>query len=238
MRKLFNNLGIQNFTIVDNGRAAVDILEEQNFDLVLMDCHMPEMNGYDATEAIRRLPDGIAAEIPIIAMTANAMARDEERCLAIGMNDYLSKPFEIAEFKRKLSPWVAFAAAPDDESSITDNGEIPANMELLNASSMGDSTYIQTMLELFMTTADEQISALESNSHDGVSQPWVESAHSLKGTAGVVGATRMLRLAAEAQAMENATARARAEKAAALRAEYVKVRRYLTQAGLYVAAAE
>ena len=218
---------------MENGRAAVDILGEQNFDLILMDCHMPEMNGYDATEAIRRLPDSITSEIPIIAMTANAMAKDEERCLAIGMNDYLSKPFEISEFKRKLSPWVIFGTVSDDDDAPLENGEIPANMELLHASSMGDKTYIQTMLELFMVTADEQIRILESNSHDGVSQPWVETAHSLKGTAGVVGATRLLRLSAEAQAMENATATARAAKARALRAEYGKVRKYVIQAGFY-----
>jgi CheY-like chemotaxis protein len=233
MQKLFKNLGIKHYAIANNGREAVEILSAQNFDLVLMDCHMPEMNGYDATEAIRNLPDSVTSEIPIIAMTANAMAKDQERCLAIGMNDYLSKPFEISEFKRKLSPWVQFPVVEDGVNGIGSSNEIPANMELLNASSMGDKGYIQTMLELFVSTAAEQIEILAAHCHDGVSQEWMETAHSLKGTAGVVGASRMLRLAAEAQAMENATATARKEKCANLQAEYDKVKKYLIRQGYY-----
>lgn len=233
MQKLFKNIGVVHYTIVNNGREAVDILEAQNFDLILMDCHMPEMNGYDATITIRRLSDSITSEIPIVAMTANAMAKDQERCLAIGMNDYLSKPFEISEFKRKLSRWIQFKPETRDDDRIGMTTDIPANMELLNASSMGDKGYIQTMLELFVSTASEQISIMERNSHDGVSQEWVETAHSLKGTAGVVGATRMLRLAAEAQAMENATATARKEKSGTLRSEYERVLKYLIHEKLY-----
>lgn len=108
MKKLFRNYGIENYTLVENGADALDAVNEGNFDLVLMDCHMPEMNGYDATIAIRNLPDKVKAGIPIIAMTANAMQKDEEKCLSIDMNAYMSKPIDISTFESKLSPWVAF----------------------------------------------------------------------------------------------------------------------------------
>jgi len=80
-------------TIADNGRKAVEELQEQEFDLVLMDIQMPEMDGMEATRHIRALPDARKAAIPVIALTANALKGDSEKYLKAGMNDYLSKPF-------------------------------------------------------------------------------------------------------------------------------------------------
>lgn len=109
MRKLFQRFGIVNYKIVENGQLAVQEVEENDYDLVLMDCHMPVMNGYDATEAIRDLFEPSKNAVPIIAMTANAMPEDEEKCLAIGMNAYISKPVDVEIFKEKTSPWIKFS---------------------------------------------------------------------------------------------------------------------------------
>jgi len=76
--------------IVGNGKAAVDAVRESSFDIVLMDCHMPVMDGFEATRAIRELPSG--QRVPIVAMTASALEGDRERCLAAGMDDYVAKP--------------------------------------------------------------------------------------------------------------------------------------------------
>lgn len=108
IKKLFQNLGVTHYTIVENGAQAVESVKTGNFDLVLMDCHMPDMDGYDATQTIRSLSDPHNHDIPIVAMTANAMSDDEERCLAIGMNAYISKPISIPVFKHKLSTWIEF----------------------------------------------------------------------------------------------------------------------------------
>ncbi len=89
-------------TIVDNGQAAVEFLETQQVDLVLMDCQMPKMDGYAATTLLRSR--GI--QTPIIALTAYARAEDEEECLAAGMNDFLSKPFRQAEMYAILEKWL------------------------------------------------------------------------------------------------------------------------------------
>ena len=84
---------------VDNGVQAIEALGRANYDLVLMDCQMPEMDGYEATKAIRDPQTPVRDhDIPIVAMTAHAMQGDREECLAVGMNDYIAKPLYPDEF--------------------------------------------------------------------------------------------------------------------------------------------
>ncbi len=101
--------------VAGNGREAVRMVGEQHYDLVLMDVQMPEMNGFDATEAIRAREqlNGLS-RIPIIAMTANAMESTRERCLAIGMDDFIAKPIKPDLLIERLQPWlnIGFAAIP------------------------------------------------------------------------------------------------------------------------------
>ena len=94
-------------SLVDNGAAAVAALEREQFDLVLMDVQMPVMDGFEATRAIRSLEGGTGERLPIIALTAHAVEGDRERCLAAGMDDYLSKPFQIGTFREMISRFLA-----------------------------------------------------------------------------------------------------------------------------------
>ena len=91
-------------TIVGTGRDALLALDAAGYDLVLMDCQMPEMDGYEATRRIRA-SEADYATIPIIAMTANAMAGDEARCLAAGMNAYVSKPVDPNRLAEMIRRW-------------------------------------------------------------------------------------------------------------------------------------
>lgn len=89
--------------VASNGQEAVQATLEQEFDLVLMDCRMPLMDGFEATEAIRkREADTQGRRVPIIALTANAMSGDKERCLEAGMDDYLAKPIDLMDLKAAL----------------------------------------------------------------------------------------------------------------------------------------
>ncbi len=97
-------------TAVTNGAMALAAVAERRFDVVLMDVQMPEMNGFEATRQIRGLPDP-RARIPVIAMTANVLAGDEEKCRQAGMDDYIGKPFKPAELMAKLARWAAGPAA-------------------------------------------------------------------------------------------------------------------------------
>jgi PAS domain S-box-containing protein len=89
--------------VAKNGREAVAACRRQSYDLVLMDCQMPELNGYEATQMIRE--DDVGGSVPIIALTANAVAGERERCLLVGMDDYLSKPFSPSDLRRVLTRW-------------------------------------------------------------------------------------------------------------------------------------
>ncbi len=92
-------------TCVENGLLALEAVRKQHFDLILMDCQMPEMDGFEATAKIRG--DGVAAgQTPIIAMTANALRGDRQRCLDAGMDDYLAKPVKMDALREKLEQWL------------------------------------------------------------------------------------------------------------------------------------
>jgi CheY-like chemotaxis protein len=91
--------------IAHNGAEAVEAIARQTYDLILMDCLMPEMDGLEATRIIRARTD-YGAIVPIIAMTANAFAEDRQACLAAGMSDYLPKPVREAELSAKLQEWL------------------------------------------------------------------------------------------------------------------------------------
>jgi two-component system sensor histidine kinase/response regulator len=112
-------LGLQ-ADVVGSGKEALEMLQLADYDLVLMDCAMPEMNGYDATRAIRRM-DGAVATVSIIAMTADAVTGARERCLDAGMNDYVSKPVKLEHLERVIARFVDLAAnQPEPVSSAAD----------------------------------------------------------------------------------------------------------------------
>ena len=91
--------------LVSNGREAVEALDRRSYDLVFMDCLMPQMDGFEATRAIRAAEVGTDRQVPIVALTANAMQRDREQCLAAGMDDYLTKPFSKQALNAAVERW-------------------------------------------------------------------------------------------------------------------------------------
>lgn len=92
--------------LVENGKAAVVAIQNNDYAMVLMDCQMPEMDGYEATRQIRKL-GGTAQSIPVVALTANAMMGDREKCLNAGMDDYMAKPVRMDLLKQTLGVWTS-----------------------------------------------------------------------------------------------------------------------------------
>ena len=107
-RLLFRRLGFE-VVMADNGARAVEAARAGTYPMIFMDCEMPQMNGFEATAAIRKA-EGAGRHVPIVAMTAHALAGDRERCLEAGMDDYISKPIQIRELEAALDRWTC---APD-----------------------------------------------------------------------------------------------------------------------------
>jgi len=105
-KRFLRNLGHRDVTHVENGLAAVEAVQRDTFHVVLMDCQMPVMDGYEATRRIRALPDPDKRGIPIIALTASALKADVDRCMAAGMDDHLSKPYDCKALASKLVRWL------------------------------------------------------------------------------------------------------------------------------------
>jgi CheY-like chemotaxis protein len=105
---LLQNLGYL-ATLANNGREVLDMLQREHYDIILMDCQMPEMDGYETTRRIRTLTN--QAQPRIIAMTANAMRGESEKCLEAGMDDYMSKPVRLDTLREMLVRWTPASAA-------------------------------------------------------------------------------------------------------------------------------
>src|SRR5207302_5003653 len=107
-----------NVTVANHGREALEAHAQGGFDLILMDCHMPEMDGFEATVEIRKREQASDKRVPIIALTANAMAQDREECLNAGMDDHLSKPFSMQTMQDMLDRWMPRAASQSEAAEL------------------------------------------------------------------------------------------------------------------------
>ena len=102
--------------VASNGKEALAEYSKGRFDIILMDCHMPELDGFEATKAIRKMEHSTqTGRIPIVALTANAMAQDRQNCLDAGMDDHLAKPFSRGQLQDMLERWLPKPEMPDPE---------------------------------------------------------------------------------------------------------------------------
>jgi two-component system, sensor histidine kinase and response regulator len=168
----------------DNGKEALVALENDHFDMVLMDVQMPEMSGVEATAAIRETERATGRHIPIIAMTAHALKGDREQCLEAGMDEYLSKPISAADLANTIERALADRRATDSEESVQAQVTDVLDFNRLLEQFDGDLELLHQISEIFL----EELPNLLSQIHGAVKQRDCEalerSAHSLKGAAG------------------------------------------------------
>jgi diguanylate cyclase (GGDEF)-like protein len=199
-----------------NGREALDAVRTRDFDLILMDCSMPEMDGYEATRLIRLHEGPGARHTPIIAMTANTQLGDAEKCLAAGMDDYLAKPITLAELRQKLEQWLPRARAgaqaliAAEATARADSAPYDAHELLAGADNPLDPAIFVKLREIMGAQLPQALSpfledtpaylqaldqAVENDDHERARA----QAHAIKGAAGNLGAAHLAALAKQAE---------------------------------------
>ena len=241
-RQLLKRMGYR-ADVVANGREALHALSRTPYQLVLMDCQRPEMDGYEATRQIRAGAAGPArAQIPIIAMTANAMQGDRARCLEAGMNDYVPKPIQRTELAAAIERWAWHAVrefqtenppapAPGPTNPVSPETDAFLEAELL-ARVMDDRDLAEQVLSTFVVDFPRQFARLQAFLAAGEAADFERQAHTLKGASGTAGAAVVSRVAAE---LERAAKSGRLAEAAhqlpRLGAEFDRLRQALAERG-------
>ncbi|MDN3521686.1 response regulator [Halomonas ramblicola] len=191
-----------------NGVEALEAIAREAFDVVLMDIHMPVMDGLAATREIRRREAASGAHSRVVAMTASATREDRERCLAAGMDDYVTKPFRAAELYRAVeaSPHEATLASLAPRSPAAGSSAPQLDWEEALANLEGNRALLGEMVELFLTESPRLLDAIDAAIAAADAQALRQAAHTLKGAALVVGAralgSRALELETTARAGE------------------------------------
>jgi len=202
MRQL-NSLG-HAVELAAHGAEALEMWSSRAYGLVLTDCHMPEMDGFELTAAIRAAEEGTGRHTPIIAATANALQGEAENCRRAGMDGYLSKPIKLDALARELEKWLPAGAntakalaehAKSGEQPTRANQGAAIDISVLSSICHGDEEALQEMLGAFLDINDgvleELLAAIESQNASGVS----DLAHKLKGSAGTAGARQLAEIA-------------------------------------------
>jgi CheY-like chemotaxis protein/HPt (histidine-containing phosphotransfer) domain-containing protein len=196
-KSILSKFGYQ-VDVASCGSEALKFLEEKDYDLVLMDCMMPVLNGYEATAVIRDLTSKVRNHnIPVIALTANAMREDHERCLAVGMNGYLSKPIEVPELRAMLEKWLppsttgsttltprlrAGSASGRDAKSSASASEI-FNMAEFVRRNLGDLILSRDVATIFLDSTTEYFESICTTLAAQDTVALGQTAHKLKGGA-------------------------------------------------------
>jgi PAS domain S-box-containing protein len=228
--RLLQRLGYE-VDVAEDGVEAVEKTAQCRYDAVLMDVHMPRMDGLEATRRIRERERITGGHRVIIAMTASAMKEDMERCLASGMDDYLSKPVKVEVLQEMLEKWQV-SDLPEETADLP-----PIEHGFLAEITGGDEEFQRELLQEFLRTLPPLLEQVEQSLHAGDYKSLVHAAHTIKGSARAVGARSFAEIAF---ALEQAGKQQRGEDASStaqsLFAEWQRVRGYIQQQFLQQAA--
>jgi PAS domain S-box-containing protein len=181
---MLRKLGYDDVNIANNGVEAYQMALAERYDVILMDCQMPEMDGYEATRRLR----SAGCTSAIVAMTANAVQGDRERCIAAGMNDYLTKPVDLRQLRATMARWVGAQA-----SKLAD---LPLfHAEAMHSRFGGDAELEQVALDTFRQTTPPLLDKLRAAVQAGQREQVKLHAHSAKGGGGMISAERYAALA-------------------------------------------
>ncbi|MES2824379.1 MAG: response regulator [Pseudomonadota bacterium] len=194
-----------------NGQAALNLLEENNFDVVLMDCQMPLMDGFEATARIRKREKNLGlVKIPVIALTANAIVGDRETCFSKGMDDYLGKPFSLEQLHQLLARWLPVKELTLHEYSEQNETEPDARQAVVSGNQIRPLPLVQIdtkiidqlkllgkglllrVIELFRQTSPELLAVMQEALQAGDAERLYKAAHSMKNSSANLGVIELV----------------------------------------------
>jgi len=189
-RAMLEHLGFD-VDVVADGAEAVKAATGAEYQAILMDCQMPDLDGYEATTEIRRL-QGASPRVPIIAVTASAMKSDKQRCLAAGMDDYLPKPLTLKALASMLDRWAPDETGPEPQPVL--DAEIVGRLARMGEAT--DEDLVGQLATLFLTDSNLRIVELRQAVAGDNAHAVAQSAHTLRGASAILGATELARLCA------------------------------------------
>ena len=189
--------------LAENGSIALDMWQQNDYGLIITDCHMPEMDGFEMTAAIRAIEEQKGGHIPIIAATANALQGEADNCIRAGMDGYLSKPIDLESLRDELAKWIdnkttesdiAVLQVPETSASST-NASTVIDLSVLRGICHGDDEVLFELLDDFIEINDEVVQELNTAIVTENVDDVTGLAHKLKGSAGTAGAKQLAEVA-------------------------------------------
>lgn len=220
--------------IANNGKEAVEMYGSRKYSVILMDCHMPEMDGFEASVAIRKMERLSGNYTPIIAVTALAMAGDRERCIAAGMDDYLPKPIDPERLRAKLNHWlradVLFQSQKHHRRFLRPQTSLavlePDPINIQELEEFYGYEQLSEMLRLFQTDTSDMLQRLEVFLEERNAHAVAGLAHEVKAGSASIGAKQLARVSMH---LEQAVVQEDWEEASSLLASFKKSFEYLKQ---------
>ena len=179
--KLLEKMG-HTVSVAEDGKKALEALEQGAFDLVMMDVQMPTMDGFEATRAIRAMELDSGTHIPIVAMTAHAMKGDRERCLEAGMDGYVSKPINLQELYGQIDNLFPISKEDEEQEPDTERGEGMVHREALLERVGGDEDLLKELAELFMDDSLRLVDRIRRAVMQKDADELEKASHGLKGS--------------------------------------------------------
>jgi len=229
--------------VAANGQEALKVLAGRPYDLILMDCQMPVMDGYEATRIIRRREAASQARTPIVALTAHAMEGDREACLEAGMDDYLSKPYKAEEINALLAKWLsapprerqAEGAEPAPRPDSVSSTEAPPPIDravieaITSLTPQGSAEILRSVITLYLDGSLKLLEGVRGAIEGKDATALNRAAHSLKSSSGNLGAKVLAAICSELERMgRSGTTEGAAARLTSLEKEYRRVREALT----------
>lgn len=186
--------------IAPNGKAGFEFFKKNDYNIILMDMQMPEMDGFETTRRIRRYRDKEKAQVPIMAMTADALVEERKKCFEAGMNDYLSKPFKQGELLHKI------LILTGNKSSEIKNEEYSSenfvNTQSLKELTGGDDIFMAEMIEIYLRNTPVMLKDMKTSFKKHDFEKLKRTAHKIKSSFGMMGMNESLKIADEIELMD------------------------------------